>query len=162
MDDSHGKQSHHLHQQHGRRLPPVILIPDCAANVVQEEQLGKIGPLLESHQRRDKALVELERLDEVRPKVFSEGGYVNYKEVRGCWPEQQQAPACSCAVLLFQSATIEAASLSACAHECYRHDATGLPFCPTPSDESGAKYGAGSIPEARQWPPLLIFQCLHS
>lgn len=95
-----------MHQQHGRRLPPIILLPDFAANIVQEEQLGKIGPLLESHQRRDKALVELERLDEVRPKVFSEGGYVNYKEVRGCWPEQQQAPACSCAVLLFQSAKL--------------------------------------------------------
>ena len=48
---------------------------------VQEEKLAKIGPLLESHQRRDKALVELERLDEVRLKVLNEGGYVNYKEV---------------------------------------------------------------------------------
>lgn len=77
------------------------MVSTRAATALQEEKLGKIGPLLESHQRRDKALVELERLDEVRPKVFGEGGYVNYKEVRCCRPAEGQAPcACLCATLL--------------------------------------------------------------
>ena len=48
---------------------------------LQEEKLARIGPLVEVHQRRDKALVELERLDEVRAKVFKEGGWVNVKQV---------------------------------------------------------------------------------
>ena len=52
----------------------------------QEEKLAKIGPLVEVHQRRDKALVELERLDEVRAKVFKEGGWVHIKQVCCLWP----------------------------------------------------------------------------
>ena len=43
--------------------------------------MAKIGPLVEVHQRRDSALVELERLDEVRAKVFKEGGWANIKQV---------------------------------------------------------------------------------
>ncbi|KAK9867986.1 hypothetical protein WJX84_009523 [Apatococcus fuscideae] len=56
---------------------------ELAKYPTQEEKVAKAGTLVDVHQRRDKALVELERLEEVWPKIFAEPGrFINIKQMR--------------------------------------------------------------------------------